>query len=309
MSIAAVDRPGVETLLRRVRAIELRVNRLLDGGLAGTYRSVFRGHGIEAEGLREYTFEDDAALIDWQVSARTDRPHVRVYREERELVCLLLVDVSASMRCPAAGVAARSAAADAAALLALAAVSNRDRVGLLLFSAETELWLPPARSRAQALRLIREVASHEPVAGGTDLGQALRVAGRLAPPRSLIFLISDMAADLAATDVARLARHHDLIALHLTPRHPGELPPVDALWVQDAETGICVPVCPAATASAEVRRVVARHSAAVRNAVDRAGGEWVDLPTNADALTTLARFLTRRARRTPRTHVGQEALG
>lgn len=309
MSALAVEMSVVETLLRRVRALELRVNRLLDTGLAGAYRSVFRGHGIEAEGLREYTFEDDAALIDWQVSARANRPHVRVYREERELVCLLLVDVSASMRCPAPGLAARTAAADLAALLALAAVHNRDRVGLLLFSAQTELWLAPARSRAQALRLIREVACREAVADRTDIGQALRVAGRLAPPRSLIFLISDMAAELAAADVARLARRHDLIVLHLTPGCPGELPRAKALWVQDAETGECVPVSPSPTALREYGAAVASATATAQAAVSRGGGEWVDIPTGETALATLAHFLTRRARRSRRSGTGMEALG
>jgi uncharacterized protein (DUF58 family) len=309
MSTPAVDRPLVETLLRRVRTLELRINRLLDAGLAGAYRSVFRGHGIEAEGLREYTLEDDAALIDWQVSARVNRPHLRVHREERELVCLLLVDVSASMRCPAPGPAAGTAAADLAALLALAAVRNRDRVGLLLFSEKTELWLPPTRSRAQALRLIHEVACHEPLAAGTDLGQALRVAGRLAPQRSLIFLISDLAAEVPAMDVARLTRRHDLIVLHLAPYHPGELPRAHALWVQDAETGQSLPLSPSAAVLNAYRTALDRGAAAAQAAVIRGGAEWVDLPNGADALPALARFLTRRARRARRPGADLEATG
>jgi uncharacterized protein (DUF58 family) len=309
MTSPAPDMPRVEVLLRRVRALEMRVTRLLDTGLAGAYRSVFRGHGIEAEGLREYTFEDDAALIDWQASARTHRPHVRVFREERELVCLLLVDISASMRCPAPGLAARAAATDLAALLALAAVHNRDRVGLLLFSAQTELWLPPARSRAQALRLIREVACHEPVADRTDLGQALRTAGQLAPQRSLVFLISDMAAELLATAVARLARRHDLIVLHLNRQPPEALPRARALWLHDAETGDRVSVSPSPTTLDEYRAALARATAAAQAAVGRGGGEWVDIPSGDDALATLARFLTRRARRARRGGSGVEALG
>ena len=309
MNSPTVDMPMVEALLQRVRTVELRVNRLLDTGLAGNYRSVFRGRGIEAEGLREYSLDDDAALIDWQVSARSSRPHVRVYREERELVCLLLVDVSASMRCPAPGRAARAAAADLTALLALAAVHNRDRVGLLLFAAETELWLPPARSRAQALRLIREVACHEAVSDGTDLEQALRVAGQLAPQRSLIFLISDMVADLAATAVARLARRHELIVLHLAPCPAADLPLAKVLWLQDAETGDCVPVSPSAAALADYRTALARHAAVTRAAVVRGGGEWVDIPNGADALATLARFLTRRAQRTRLAPVAMETAG
>lgn len=309
MSSPAVDMPLVKALLQRVRTVELRVNRLLDTGLAGAYRSVFRGRGIEAEGLREYTVEDDAALIDWQVSARSSRPHVRVYREERELVCLLLVDVSASMRCPAPGRAARAAATDLTALLALAAVHNRDRVGLLLFAAETELWLPPARSRAHALRLIREVACHGAVGDGTDIDHALRVAGQLAPQRSLVFLVSDMVAELAATAVARLTRRHELVVLHLAPCPAADLPRAQALWLQDAETGDCVPVRPSAAALADYRTVLARNAAAAQTAVVRGGGEWVDIPNGADALATLAHFLTRRAQRARPAAVAREAAG
>lgn len=309
MSSPAPDVRRVETLLRRVRALELRINRFLDAGMAGAYRSTFRGRGIEAEGLREYTLEDDAALIDWQVSARVNRPHLRVYREERELVCLLLVDVSGSMRCAGAGPAAREAATDLAALLALAAIRNRDRVGLLLFAAEAELWLPPARSRAQALRLIREVACHEPAGNGTDIGVALRLAGRLVPPRSLVFLISDMASELAAADVACLCRRHDLVTLHLTPRPLAVLPDVHALWVQDAETGACLPVSPSAAVLAEYGAAVAQRRAAAQAAVGHAGGRWVDIPNGEDALLALARFLTRRTHRPGQAGFSLEAVG
>jgi uncharacterized protein (DUF58 family) len=309
MSALAVDMPKVETLLRRVHALEVRVNRLLDAGLAGAYRSVFRGRGIEAEGLREYSFADDAARIDWQVSARANRPCVRVYREERELVCLLLVDVSGSMRCAAPGPAARSAAADLAALLALAAVHNRDRVGLLLFSTQMELWLPPARSREHALRLIRDVACHEPVTTGTDTGLALRTAARLAPQRSLIFLISDMAAGVSAVEVARLTRRHELVVLHLGHSQPPLLPPARLLWLQDAETGRCVPTRPSAAAAAEYCSAAAQRAAEARAAVRSGGGEWVDVPTDGDALAALAQFLTRRARRARAGRSGVEATG
>jgi uncharacterized protein (DUF58 family) len=297
MSSPALDIPRVEALLRRIRALELRVNRLLDTGLAGAYRSLFRGRGLEADGLREYTFEDDAALIDWPVSARTDRPHLRVYREERDLVCLLLVDISASMCCPTPGGTARSAATDLAALLALAALHNRDRVGLLLFATETEFWLPPTRSRAQALRLLREVAYREPVTRGTDIGEALSLAGRLAPQRSLIFLISDMAATVTATAVAALTRRHELVVLRLAPRPADELPRAGAVWVQDAETGECLPVSPTAATLAEYRDARRRIAAAAQDAVRSGGGEWVDIPNGDDAITVLARFLSRRARR------------
>jgi len=288
------DPETVETLVRRVRGLQLRANRLLDAGLAGTYRSVFRGRGIEAEGLREYTSDDDAALIDWAVSVRLQRPHLRVFREERELVCLLLVDGSPSMDCPVPGGVPRRTAAEVVALLALAASRNRDRVGLLLFSSVVELWLPPARSRGHALRLIRDVACHGRVGRGTSLAAGLQAALRLLPARALVFLVSDMLATLPDVDLARLARRHELIVLRLVPPEPDWTSLPGAVWLEDAETGDCRPVSPAGTLLADWRQQTEARDRSRQQAVRACGAEWVDLPCGPEAVTALAGYLSRR---------------
>jgi uncharacterized protein (DUF58 family) len=295
MSGVASDTEAIERLLRRIRGIELRVNRLLDAGLAGAYRSLFRGRGIEAEGLREYTLDDDAALIDWQVSARTPRPHLRVFREERELVCLVLMDISASMACPVQGLIPRTAAVEAVALLALAALRNRDRVGLLLFATEIERWLPPGCSRAHALRVIREASCHEPTGRGTDLGAGLQAVSGLLPARSLVFLVSDMLAPLPEADLARLTGRHELTILRLLPPEPAWASVAATLWLEDAETGQCRPVCTGDALTAALRHQAARREGALRQAVRRCGADWVDLPCGPEAVPALAAYLTRRA--------------
>jgi uncharacterized protein (DUF58 family) len=286
---------ATERLLRRIRALEFRVNRLLDTGLAGAYRSIFRGRGIEAEGLREYTFEDDAALIDWPVTVRVQRPHVRVYREERELVCLLLVDASASMGCLVEGATGRSAAADVAALLALAAVRNRDRVGLLLFSAGGTFWLPPARSREQALRIVREIACHELAGSGTSLSQGLQAAARLLSGRALVFLISDLLTSVPEADLARLSRRHEVIVLRLRYPEPAWASLPALTWLEDAETGACLPIRSGGPFLDAWRQEVACRDGDLRQAVRGCGAEWVDLPCGPEAVTTLAAYLTRRS--------------
>ena len=296
MTTWAEDRAPVEALLRRVRVLELRVNRLLDAGLAGTYRSVFRGRGLEAEGVREYTYGDDAAVIDWLVSARANRTHVRVFREERELRCLLLVDVSASMRCRPQGFDPASTAADLAALLALAAGRNRDRVGLLLFSDAVEDWLPPSRSPQQALRLIRAIVGADPRGEGTDLALALTTATRLESQRGLVILISDMQTPVPEPEVARLLRRQDLLVLHLVGPAEPEWPVAPVLWVEDAESQRVLALRPSREAQRDWQEATRQQARAARAAVCRYGGDWVDIPCGTAALTTLAAFLSTRAR-------------
>lgn len=286
---------AIGRLLRRVRALELHANRLLDGGLAGAYRSVFRGRGIEAEGLREYTLDDDAALIDWQASARTPRPCLRVFREERELVCLLVVDVSPSMACPVHGVAPRETAAEAAALLAAAATRNRDRVGLLLFSSSVELWLPPGGSRGQTLRIVREVLFREPAGRGTSLGAGLQAAARAMPGRGLVFLVSDLLCPLPESDLARLCRRHEVTILRVAHPDPlwASLP--GPVWLEDAETGQCRAVCPGSAAVAEWLRRSASRDQTLRRTAHACGAQWVELPCGPGAVPALVRYLRRRA--------------
>lgn len=297
----------VADILRQVRRIELRTERLVSSLAAGRYRSAFRGQGMEFDEVREYAAGDDVRAIDWNVTARAGRPYVKVFREERELTVLLLVDVSGSMRFGAIpGVSPRAKlalAAEAAAVVGVTALRNGDRLGLVLFSDRTEVHVPARRGRGHALRIVREVLSPAGGARPTDLGHALDELSRVARRRAVCFLVSDFlgapaARPALATALARAARRHDIVGLRVTDPGESALPAVGgALAMDDPESG-------AGTVFAGGRAAAARYAAAygeARTATDRlfraAGCDLVDVSTTESALTALERFFRQRRRR------------
>ena len=166
-------------LARQIRLLEIRTNHLVEEITGGAYRSVFKGRGIEFDEVREYTTDDDVRLIDWNVSARMGVPYVKKFVEERELVVMLLVDLSASGAYGSTEKSKRQTAAELAALLAFSAGRNGDKVGLMLFTDQIELYLPPRSGRTHALRMIREMLAFEPKGKGTDINAALQETSRL----------------------------------------------------------------------------------------------------------------------------------
>ncbi|MBN2452320.1 MAG: DUF58 domain-containing protein [Lentisphaeria bacterium] len=284
--------------VRRIRRLGLRVNRLLDSGLAGVYRSAFRGRGIEAESVREYVPGDDAARLDWLVTARLGRPFVREFIEERNLTCLLAVDLSASMRCPGLARAPREVAADVVAVLALAAAHNRDRVGMLLFGSEAHLWVPPAAGRRHALRLVRGVLGHPASSRTTSLNVAVESVLHLCHDRGLLVLISDMDAPDVEPALCRAARQHDVLVCRLSDPLDRRLPegPVPIL-LEDAETGRRVEWLGTREQRDAARVWRDEMDRNLRRALARSGADLVELPCRDDPVDALARFLHRRASR------------
>src|SRR6185312_3054779 len=221
---AGEEREAIRRVMEQVRRIEIRSRRLVDDTLAGQYRSVFRGRGLDFDSVREYVPGDDVRAIDWNVTARVPgRAFVKQFHEERELTVWLLVDVSASGEFGSGGTSKRQLAAEVACVLALSAVRNGDKVGLIMFSDAIEVRVPPARGRSHAMRVVREILSCRPRGRGTDLAGAVELAGRLARRRSVMFLISDFelpedggagrqALERAAQPVAA---RHDLIAVEI----------------------------------------------------------------------------------------------
>ncbi len=224
-------------LAKQIRLLEIRTNRAVDEITGGAYRSAFKGRGIEFEEVREYTSEDDARDIDWNVSARMGSPYIKKYVEERELSVLLLVDVSASGAFGSAEKNKRRTAAELAALLAFSAGRSGDKVGLLMFSDKIELYVPPRSGRSHTLRLIREMLAFEPESGGTDIALALREAAQLLKKRSVVFLLSDLFDENFESALKILNRKHDVVALQISDpvehRWPVPLPVV----AEDAESG------------------------------------------------------------------------
>ncbi len=237
-SRAALPEPTLSPeLFAKIRGIQIRAQRLVTDLFAGEYESAFKGRGMEFEQVREYLPGDDLRLIDWNVTARMDHPYVKQHREERELTVMLLVDTSASTDFGTTDKSKSEVAAEVAALLAYTAIKSHDRVGLIAFSDQVELYIPPKKGRGHVWRVIRAILTLEPSHRGTDLGAALDYLGRVSRRRAVAFLISDFW-DAGFDDRLRVAaRRHDLTAIPVLDRREAELPPVGIVELQDAETG------------------------------------------------------------------------
>jgi len=286
-------------LIRKIRRIHIRTGRMVDSILAGQYHSAFKGAGIEFEEVREYVPGDDVKAIDWNVTARMGRPYIKRYREERELLIVLLVDVSASGVFGTAGALKREAAAETAALLAFNAIRNNDKVGAVLFSDVVERYIPPKKGAAHVWRVIREVLSHRPQGGGTDIGEAVRFFARVTRKRAVAFVISDFIDEGFEKDLAVAGRRHDMIGVVMSD--PGEfrLPRAGLLSLVDLETGERVVVDASDRRSAEAwRRNVRSRYLEVLERLRRAGVDPVEMSTEGSPVEPLRRFFeSRRARR------------
>jgi uncharacterized protein (DUF58 family) len=231
-------------ILKKVRQIEIRTNRLVNDSLAGQYHSVFKGRGMDFDEVREYTPGDEVRTIDWNVTARAGRPFVKKFTEERELTILLMVDVSASGNFGSGPQSKRQMAAELASVLAFSAIRNSDKVGLVLFSDQIEQYIPPKKGRQHVLRVIREILFFEPQSRGTDIVRALDFANQVTLRRAIMFLVSDFELpnqDQAMADLRRAvrlaSRRHDVVALHVHDLREAELPDVGQLAIEDAESG------------------------------------------------------------------------
>ncbi len=222
-------------VLRQVKAIELRTRRLVSTLFSGEYRSVFRGQGIEFAEVRAYEQGDDYRSIDWNVSARMGSPYVKTFVEERELTLLLVVDRSGSVEFGQPRPKSERAV-EVAAVLALAAARQNDRVGAVIFSQGVDHVVPPAKGRAHALRVLRDLVAFRPTDRGTNLGAALGYGARLLRHRAVVVIISDFRAADWEQPLRRLARRHEVVAITVDDPREMELP--DAGWVElrDAES-------------------------------------------------------------------------
>ncbi|MEZ4501870.1 MAG: DUF58 domain-containing protein [Dehalococcoidia bacterium] len=285
-------------VVAQIRRIEIRARRLASTLLAGDYRSVFRGSGIEFAEAREYTPGDDVRRIDWNVTARMGTPWVKEYVEERELSVVCAVDVSASQSAARPTSGRLGLAAELVALLGFTAAYNSDRSGLLTFSAGPQRFVPPARGTTHVLRLVREVLNHPEAPAGTDLASTCDHLARVLQRRSAIFLITDGFVTGFESTLRTLARRHEVIALTLIDAHDLELPDLGIVELEDAESGLRVLLD---SSNAEVRRRYARaaeeRAVARRASFASAGVEEVELIIGEDYVQPLLRFFRRRAAR------------
>ncbi len=225
-------------LLKKVRKIEIKAKGLSQNIFAGEYHSAFKGRGMTFSEVREYQYGDDVRDIDWNVTARHNRPYIKVYEEERELTVMLLVDVSGSKNFGAVGIDKSDMMTEIAATLAFSAIENNDKVGVLLFSDRVEKFIPPQKGRKHILLLIRELLNFKPTGCGTDLNMALEYLTKVIKKRCSAFLISDFIDDGDYSRSMTIANSkHDLIAIQVYDKREAQMPNVGLMKVADAETG------------------------------------------------------------------------
>ncbi len=231
------DEADIAAIIKRVRRIELKTRGLVTGGIAGQYHSSFKGEGLDFEDLREYQHGDEVRSIDWNVTARMGTPFIKNFTEEREMGVFLIVDVSESMDYGSVETSKRELAAEVAAVFAFSAIQNRDKVGLILFSGDVNLCLPPRRGAGQVLRIIREILHQRPSGGTTSADHALRTLTNVARRRCLALLLSDFLFELRAETVRSANARHDVVAIHVSDPAEKRLPDVGWVRFRDPETG------------------------------------------------------------------------
>src|SRR5712671_5096452 len=303
----------IAELLESVRRVEVRTNRLVNDMMVGAYLSHFKGRGMDFEELREYIPGDEVRDIDWNVTYRMGRPFVRRYREERELALVLAVDVSASSAFGSLRRTKREFATEIAGTLAISAARSSDKVALLLFTDQVELFLPPRKGRRHILRLIREMLFFEPKRRGTSVPGALTFLNHVLHRRSIVFLLTDFlhsfgqgklpAQGNAGRDTLQelglTNARHDLICVHLHDPRESVLPPAGLLTIEDAETGELVEMD--SNRASVARKFASTNSerlAELDRAFQRAGVATLRFSTGESYAQTLQHFFeTRRGRR------------
>ncbi len=258
-------------LFQKIKAIQIRTQRLVTDVLAGEYESAYKGRGMEFDQVREYQAGDDVRHIDWNVTARMSSPFVKEYREERELTVMLLVDVSSSGAFGTRGGFKNEVAAEIAAVLAYTAIHSNDRVGLIVFSDEVELFIPPKKGRAHVWRVIREILEFRPSGQGTDIQAAIEYMGRVVRRRAVGFVISDFFDSGYQERLAVAARRHDLTAVTLRDVRETELPPIGLLEVEDAESGEVILIDASRKGVAAHREAQAMEAAVLSETLRSAG--------------------------------------
>lgn len=285
-------------LAKKIRYIQISTSKAVNDVLAGEYQSVFKGRGMEFDEVREYQPGDDVRSIDWNVTARMGHPYVKRYREERELTVMFVVDLSASGAFGSTGKLKNEVAAELCALLAFSAIKNNDKVGLIVFTDQVELFIPPAKGTSHVLRLIRDLLNFEPRQARTDIAGALDYLGHVVVRRCVAFVVSDFLGEGFAPPMNVLSRRHDLIAVSITDPREIRLPSVGLIELEDAETGEVVLID---TSSAAVRKryegLGARQRGELQDTFRGMGVDQIDVVTDRDYVRTLVSFFRRRERR------------
>ncbi|MDE0864289.1 MAG: DUF58 domain-containing protein [Rubripirellula sp.] len=282
-------------MMRKIRRIQIHTSHVVDDLLAGQWHSAFKGRGVEFEEVRPYQVGDDVRTIDWNVTARAGEPFVKLFREERELSVMLLVDLSASQDFGTNLQTKRELITELGATLAFSAIKNNDKVGLSLFTDQIEKAIPPRKGKRHVLRLIRELLYCQPIGRGTHLKSALDHLLRTASQRTVVFLISDFQ-DIGFEKTLRITRKkHDVIPILISDQREQELPNVGLLRLRDPESGSMVTIDTSSRRHREAFRKMQELEAANRDAIfRRLKMQPIRLSTGEDYVDPLKRFFHRR---------------
>ncbi len=289
------DRRTPAEILKKIRALEIKTRGLVQSAFAGDYHSVFKGRGMNFEDVREYAPGDEIRAIDWNVTARLGNAFVKKFTEERELTVMLVVDVSASGNFGSVAESKRELAAEVACLLAFSAIRNNDKVGLVLFSDQVELFIPPKKGRSHTLRLIREILFFQPQGRGTAPTLALDYLNHVVTRRSVVFFISDFQAEDFSRALTITSRRHDFVAIRIDDEREEHLRDVGIITLEDAETGEQIEI------NTSDRRTRTRFSEAARaqqaeifRTLRRNSIDAISLRTGDDYLPALRAFFKQR---------------
>jgi hypothetical protein len=283
-------------ILKRVRHIEIKTKGLSNHIFAGEYHSAFKGRGMSFSEVREYTPGDDVKFIDWNVTARFSHPFVKVFEEERELIVMLLVDVSGSSLFGTTQRSKRDLITEVSAVLSFSAVTNNDQVGVIFFSDKVEKYIPPKKGRSHILRIIRELIALEPEQkAGTDIKVALEFLNHIQKKKSTAFLLSDFISQPYEQALRLAARKHDLVGIQIYDKHDRELPQAGLVQMMDAESGTLQWVD---TDDKMVRNYYAnsfdQHKKYCVQAFRKSGAQLMDIRTDADYVKELQTFFKAR---------------
>ncbi|MGR3310227.1 MAG: DUF58 domain-containing protein [Candidatus Brocadiales bacterium] len=288
-------------ILKKVRQIQIRTSHLVTDMFLGGYESVFKGRGIEFEEVREYQPGDDVRTIDWNVTARKGHPFIKLFKEERELTVMLLVDLSHSGRFGSVKQFKNEIAAEISALLAFSAIKNNDKVGLIIFTDKVEKFVPPKKGKRHVLRVIRELLYFQPKSKHTNISVGLEYLTKVTSRRTVTFLVSDFISPPEADYELPLRianKRNDVIAITITDPRELELPNVGFIELQDAETGEFVLVD---SSNSNVRKQFAKANARIikdRNDLFRSTGiDTIDIRTNRSYVEPIMRFFRIREKR------------
>lgn len=285
-------------LIKRVRRIEIKTRGLSRNIFAGEYHSAFKGRGMAFSEVREYQFGDDIRNIDWNVTARYNKPFVKIYEEERELTVMLLIDVSGSREFGSTDKLKKNIITEISAILAFSAIQNNDKIGVIFFSNKIEKFIPPKKGRSHILRIISELIDFEPDARGTDISGAIRYLTNAIKKRCTAFVISDfIQKDESLENALSIANNrHDVVALRIYDERETRLPNVGLIKLKDAETGLYTWIDTSDEKARNTYRIWWKKlSSQLDNSFKKSGVDYVEINTSQDYVKSLISLFKKRA--------------